>query len=157
VDDEEGVVTRDCKSRSECEKSGICGRAYEYLDATGACIFPNAPYQDPGCGYYFHYYGSIPTELGCLDYSVNRSDCEVQGGSWLRTATTREECQDYGRGCEEDVLFGFYSNPKIVSEKKPTACSKCGGEMVPLLSWARGTWRETVARPLEWRRRDYVQ
>eukprot|EP01102_Stenamoeba_stenopodia_P013963 TRINITY_DN4592_c0_g5_i1.p1 TRINITY_DN4592_c0_g5~~TRINITY_DN4592_c0_g5_i1.p1 ORF type:complete len:736 (-),score=155.73 TRINITY_DN4592_c0_g5_i1:101-2308(-) len=157
IDADGGVITRECNSREECEASGVCSRAIEYY-GNGSCVFPLKPYQNPACGGYYYLYGSNPTELGCLDSTTtNITKCEDQGGKWILPAITKAECEAYGEGCNEVVTFGTYKNFEITTRKNKRECQKCGGERVPLLPWQNGEWRESLKRPLEWKKRDYVQ
>jgi len=124
-------------------------------------------YQSPACGGYYYHYGAIPTEIGCVDPSItNSSECrnsvedETVGGrgEWLYPATTREECESYGKGCDEVATFGSYLNFDITTRKNTRECNKCGGDPIPLIKWQRGEWRGGGGqRKLEWKKRDYVQ
>jgi len=76
---------------------------------------------------------------------------------WLYAATTREECESYGSGCDEVVTFGSYRNFDILSRKNSKECNRCGGKPTPLLRWQPGKWKESVVRKPQWKKRDYVQ
>jgi len=149
----------ECQSRSQCERSGICGRSWAYFGASGACVYPQPPYfQFPACGWDVGVrFGSYASELGCINYQLNGTDCKEEGGVWLKTATTEKQCREYGTGCLEETTLDTYLNPEILSHKPRGACDRCGGEPTPLIKWRRGQWREATSRPLEWRRRQYIQ
>jgi len=132
----------------------------EYFGSNGSCVFPLLPYQSIGCGGYGNIYAptTLPTEVGCVDPTIaTKMDCEDQQGQWLYPAITRSECEDYGDGCNEVVTFGAYLNFEITTQKNRQECKKCGGQRETLMKWQKGKWRESVSRPLVWKKRDYVQ
>lgn len=157
ITDGEGVPLEEveCQTQSECEASGVCGRAFDLFGSSYGCVYVLPTIQS--CGF-TSLIGSMTTEIGCLNFQTDPYTCEYIGGRWLRAAITKEECEGYGYGCEEELTFDTaVINPTWIMDKPRSTCSKCGGKRVPRMPWHPGKWTKATSRSLEWRKRDFVQ
>ena len=144
------------KSASLSTKVCLVHCIFKHLNANyyrfASCVQPLLPWNDPNCDYriwyerfggdyapwyYFLQQGLLSMdEIGCVDYSLNQTDCNSTGGEWHTQATTEAECHAHGYACQEQVYIDEHYTTWL-TPKSTVQCSEVNGTVVPFFSWKK--------------------
>ncbi len=113
-----GTCSMSCSNcnKSECESSGICSDSHYFpTGISSVCVFPLEYYKVVN-GYTLRqcpYYSQILSNIGCVDYYYNETECGGLGGKWITQATTKGECDAHGKYFSSWILLYFSTWEKI--------------------------------------------
>eukprot|EP00029_Vermamoeba_vermiformis_P008805 TRINITY_DN4217_c0_g1_i1.p1 TRINITY_DN4217_c0_g1~~TRINITY_DN4217_c0_g1_i1.p1 ORF type:complete len:1691 (+),score=237.37 TRINITY_DN4217_c0_g1_i1:166-5073(+) len=137
-----------CTTESDCLSAGVCS---DSIFSTGKCVLPASSYRLPDCPFSsVNFNPTVPTPLGCVDHAVNQSYCATIGGSWVKAAHSKQECDAHGFGCLESADDLRLQNTKQITLKNSEECLAAGGTVVPLYNWQAATWQGGVNRTAQW-------